>query len=361
MAMLATASAPEVIRNPQAKTRRPRRIIGPLLLAAFVLFFGHEVSRRLFGWNFHTVIAGRVYRGAQPTPHFIEQLALDHGVRTIINLRGCGLPVDWYLQESQAVQDLGLNLEDICFSATRLPSSVELRRLVEVLDLAAYPVYLHCRRGADRTGMAAVIVMLLQPETKLAEARAQLGLWYGHVALGGTRVMDQFVDLYEEWLGKQGRAHDSATFRHWLLEEYNGGWCSSRFEEVTPLFQNGNDGPDAVLNSSALEPARPGCPLGYRLRVRNTGTKEWRMRVGSQSGVHVGYQVWDGDRLVAEGRGGMMDRRVAPGDSVAVTLVIAPLPRAGKFRLLVDMVEEQHCWFYQAGSEPYEEELVVAQ
>ena len=69
----------------------------------------------------------------------------------------------------------------------------------------------------------------------------------------------------------------------------------------------------------------------------------------------------DGERLVAEGRAGLMDRRVAPGDSVAVTLVIAPLPRSGKFRLLVDMVEEQHCWFYQAGSEPYEEELVLGE
>jgi protein tyrosine phosphatase (PTP) superfamily phosphohydrolase (DUF442 family) len=363
MAMLATASAPEVLRIPQAKPRRRLRFLGPLGLAALVLFLGHEVGRRLLGWNFHTVIAGRVYRGAQPTPRFIEQLALDHGVRTIINLRGCGLPFDWYAQESQAVQNLGLNLEDICFSATRLPSSVELRRLLEVLDGVAYPVYLHCRRGADRTGMASVIVMLLEPQTKLAQARAQLGLFYGHVAVGGTRVMDQFVDLYEEWLGKQGRAHDSATFRHWLLEEYNGGWCSARFEEVTPLFQNGNISESAVvdLNPSALQPARPGSPLGLRVRVRNTGTKEWRMQVGSQSGVHVGYQVWDGDRMVAEGRGGMMDRRVPRGDSVAVTLVIAPLPRAGKYRLLVDMVEEHHCWFYQAGSEPHEEELVLVE
>jgi hypothetical protein len=247
-----------------------------------------------------------------------------------------------------------LSQEDICFSAVRLPSSAELRRLVEVLDGAEYPVYLHCRRGADRTGMAAVILMLLQTDMKLAEARRQLGLWYGHVAIGNTHVLDQIFDLYEDWLGQHGRPHERALFRHWLLEEYNGGWCSAQFEEFTPLG-HGGDG-------SALSQApRSGEPLGFRVRVRNTGTKTWHMRAGSRSGVHLAYQVWDGASLLAEGRAGMVDRQVAPGTAVTITLVVKPLPRAGRFRFLVDMAEEQHCWFYQAGSEPHEEELVLGE
>ena len=84
-------------------------------------------------------------------------------------------------------------------------------------------------RGADRTGMAGVIVMLLQSDATLADARQQLGLRYGHVAVGKTRVLDRFFDLYEDWLGKQGRSHDKAAFRHWLLEEYSGGWCGTWF------------------------------------------------------------------------------------------------------------------------------------
>jgi protein tyrosine phosphatase (PTP) superfamily phosphohydrolase (DUF442 family) len=351
MAMDLTVSTSEVSLLPEAKPRRPARWLWRLALVALLVFFCHEVSRRLFGLNFHVVVSGCVYRGAQPTPRFIEQLVKEHGVRTIINLRGCGTPADWYVKETQAVQQLGVNQEDVCFSAVRLPSSQELRRLVEVLDGAEYPIYLHCRRGADRTGMAAVIVMLLGEgrsagaSTTLAEARTQLGLWYGHVAVGETRVLDRFFDLYAEWLDEQGRAHDSATFRHWLLEEYKGGWCSARFEEFAPL---------------AAE-ARKGEPLGYRVRVRNTGTKEWRMRVGSLAGVHLAYQVWDKGSLLAEGRAGLFDRTVAPGETVSATLVVRPVPRAGRFRLLVDMAEERHCWFYQAGSEPHEEELVVVE
>ena len=85
------------------------------------------------------------------------------------------------------------------------------------------------------------------------------------------------------------------------------------------------------------------------------------MRARSLAGIHLAYQVWDGDSLLAEGRAGMMDKLVAPGEAVEITLVISPLAKAGHFRLLADMVEEQHCWFYQAGSEPHEEELVIGE
>jgi protein tyrosine phosphatase (PTP) superfamily phosphohydrolase (DUF442 family) len=333
-------------------------------LAAFLLYASYEAGRRLFGWNFHTVIAGRVYRGAQPSARQVETLVKDYGVRTIINLRGCGVPADWYAEEVKAAQRLGVNQEDICLSPVRLPSSAELRRLVEVVEGAEYPVFLHCRRGADRTGLAAVIVKALagdaaegRSKTPVAyasgspsnrvwrEARGQLGWWYGHVAVGETGILDRFFGLYEEWLAKHGGAHTSATFRHWLLEEYKGGWCSARFEGFTPLADR----------------ARRGETLSYRVRVRNSGTGSWRMRAAPNVGMHLAYQVWDGGTLLDEGRGGLFDRDVPPGEAMEVTLAVRPLRRTGRFRLLVDMVEERHCWFYQAGSEPHEEELVVGE
>ena len=339
-------------RRARANSAVSWRLIRRLALVALVVIGSYQVSRRLFGWNLHSVVEGQVYRGAQPPPELIDELVKDYGVHTIVNLRGCGLPNDWYARETQAVQRLGINQEDICFSAVRLPSAVELRRLVEVLDKTEYPIYLHCRRGADRTGLAAAIVMLLQPDESagapgptFAQARRQLGLWYGHVALGGTRVLDQFFDLYEEWLKKDQLAHNRATFRHWLLDEYSGGWCSAKFEEFAPLQAT----------------AHIGTPIGFRVRVRNTGTQDWRLSANSQVGNHLAYQVWDGPRLLAEGRAGLLEKRVRPGATLTVTLVVKPLKKTGRFRLLVDMAEEQHCWFYQTGSEPHEEELVVVQ
>jgi protein tyrosine phosphatase (PTP) superfamily phosphohydrolase (DUF442 family) len=347
MAMLATPSESELLARP--KPRRRKSLVTPKMLVrlglmALIVFFGYEAGRRLVGSNFHTVLPGRVYRGAQPTAGQIEALAREHGIRTIINLRGCGLPEEWYDEETRASQRLGLNQEDLSFSALRLPSAGELRRLVEVLDGAEYPVYLHCRRGADRTGMAAAMVLLLQTDKTYAESRSQLGLWYGHLSFGKTGVLDRFFDLYEDWLAKEKRSHDRATFRHWLLNEYQGGWCHATIEECKPLQAQ----------------ARKGEPIGFRVRVRNQGTKEWPLRASALAGVHLGYQIWDGENLLAYGRAGLRDANVPAGTSIPLTLVVAPLPRAGRFRLLVDMVEEGHCWFYQAGSEPHEEELVVA-
>ena len=338
-AMLALPTLDEPPARPRPSFRAARWAV----LLLFLITLCWQLGPRLFGMNFHTVIPGRVYRGAQPTPRFLDELVKVHGVRTIINLRGCGLPFEWYLKESRKVQELGITLEDICFSALRLPSSLELRRLVEVLDRVEYPVYLHCRRGADRTGLAAVIVLLLQPGIELADAHKHLGLWYGHVSLGKTQVLDQFFALYEEWLAKHGYRHEPANFRRWLLDEYRGGWCSAEMEEFTPL-------------QSATH---KGKAMGWRVKVRNTGVRTWSMRANSQVGMHLAYQIWDGAVMLIEGRAGLFDKEVAPGESVEMTLVTPPLGVAGRFRLIAGMAEEDHCWFYQAGSEPHEEELWI--
>jgi hypothetical protein len=62
--------------------------------------------------------------------------------------------------------------------------------------------------------------------------------------------------------------------------------------------------------------------------------------------------------VVFEGRAGMLDRVVAPGERIQVVMIVPPLPR-GDYRLLVDMIEEGHCWFHQTGSAPWEEELAI--
>ncbi len=323
--------------------RRGLRFYWLLSLVALLALAGWLAWHVLFGFNFHVVIPGRVYRGAQPAPAALETMVKEHGIRTIVNLRGCGDPNDWYLRECRSVHDLGIAQEDFTFSAARLPPAGEIRRLVDVLDHADYPLFLHCRRGSDRTGMASVILLLLQPNSNLADTRHQLSPRFGHVPIGKTGVLDRFFDLYENWLGEMHQEHSPEVFRRWLFSEYQGGWCSARIEEFTPLNED----------------SRVGQPIGYRVRVRNLGNQTWHMRPGERAGFHLGYFIWEKGRLVREGRAGLFERDVQPEGSVDMTLVIPPLNKAGRYRLLADMVEEQHCWFYQAGSEPREVELIV--
>src|SRR5260370_22516227 len=214
--MLRTAEAAPLSLPTVPRWRRSRfRAMLWGCLCGLVLATAVEARRVFLGANVHTVVPGRVYRCAQPAAAALEQLVKAYGLRTVVNLRGCGNPLPWYLEESRATHALDVAHEDICFSAGRLPSAPELGRLVEVLDRAEYPLLLHCRRGADRTGLAATVVRLLQTDEPLAPARRQLSLRYGHIALGRPAYLDQFFDLYADWLRLRGIDHAPAAFRHW--------------------------------------------------------------------------------------------------------------------------------------------------
>jgi hypothetical protein len=40
-------------------------------------------------------------------------------------------------------------------------------------------------------------------------------------------------------------------------------------------------------------------------------------------------------------------------------IAIPPIHEPGRYRLLIDMVDELHCWFHQTGSDPLEQEIEV--
>jgi len=335
----AESASPSVFPKPR-KTRSRLRLAFLLGTGGMVLMFGVEAGRVVLGFNFHTVVAGKVYRGAQPGPDDLESIIPRYHIQTVINLRGNCDPSDWYREECRTIQKLGVSQEDVCFSSGRLPSQGELRRLVEVLDNATYPVFFHCRRGADRTGMASCLYLLLKTDATLAQARAQLNLRHGHFALGRTAYLDAFFDMYAGWL--EGRKHSSDSFRRWLLEEYKSGGRSFQVESLT------------------WEDPHVGQPCGFKLRVRNTGAVSWQMRPGSTAGFRLGIDVFDPmEKRVPMKYWGLKDAVVPPGQAIDLAFVVPAFPAPGRYRLLIDMVDPTQGWFYQLGSEPHEEELVV--
>lgn len=213
-----------------------------------------------------------------------------------------------------------------------------------MLERSDYPLVLHCRRGADRTGLAAAVALLLLTDATPAQAARQLWPRYGHVALGRPAYLDQFLALYADWLRAQKLAHSPAVFRRWATREYRPAPCSAAVE---------------LLGPKPLR-VRRGEPAAVRVRARNTSGRTWRFRPVLTAGVHLGFHVWDErDVQVAEDRAGLYDADVPPGGSIEVTLALPPLARAGRYRLMVDLSDERQCWFFQAGSEPLEEELEV--
>lgn len=312
---------------------------GGLLGAGLAL--GAEATGVLLGRNEHAVIPGRVYRCAQPSASELERSIKRYGIRTLLNLRGCNPLEAWYLDEARTAHRLDVAQEDVCTSAGRLPSVHEVRRLVEVFDRAAYPVLLHCKRGSDRTGLASAVALLSQTNTPLDEAARQLGWRYGHVPLGRPAYLQGFLRQYRAWLDAQTREHSREAFRHWLAAAYLPAGYQCRIEP---------------LDLPAWLPVRK--PAYLRFRACNTGSDSWRLRPEKTAGVHLAFVLWDrAGNKVGTGRAGMRDAEIQPGASVDLTIALPRVAAAGTYRLLVDMADEQHLWFFQGGSEPWEREI----
>lgn len=339
--MHATAVA-DATAPPKPARKLPRRLILTCLILLVLAWPAWQIRHHFFGGNVHEVIPGILYRGAQPTAASLEKLANQHKIRTVLNVRGCCWPDDWYVAEAKTCQKLGINLEDVCFSAVHLPSRHEVGMLVEVLDRAERPIFVHCRHGSDRTGIASMTAQLLLQDTTFDAAHYQLGLRFGHMPVGKTTVLDRFMQLYAEWLERTSQQHDAKNFRHWLLEEYRGGWCDAQFVKVERFEGSLTKG------------------MQYMVRVKNTGPTAWHFRPTKTAGHHVAFKVVnDMHTIVYEGRGGMFDKIVNPGEAIEVVLIVPPINGKGHFSLMIDMIEEGHCWFHQTGSELYHEEFDI--
>src|SRR5258708_7498222 len=96
--------------------------------------------------NFHSV-SDRLYRGGQPTREGINSLA-KIGIRTLINLRTGN-----DREEEKLVKAAGMRYVHVPMSGLSAPSHQQIASVLEVLDDASEsPVFIHGRRGADRTG-----------------------------------------------------------------------------------------------------------------------------------------------------------------------------------------------------------------
>lgn len=321
-----------------------------LMGGGVLLAFGYEAGRVLLGNNIHTVIPGRVYRSAQLSQQELERVIVQRGVRTVVNLRGCCPDMTWYQGDAWAVCHQGIHLEDITLSAKRYPHPGEIQRLVQVFDQAEYPLLLHCARGADRTGLASTLALLLLTSSSLSEARRQLWPRYGHWPVGRTAVIDRFFDYYQAWLAAQGWHHTPQRLREWVTHHYCPGPFRARLQIVQPQ-----------------PPLR--WPAGQaqvlKLCAVNDALEPWLFVPGGSGGVQLRYSLFvhGSGRLLFREWAGRCRRWVAPGQAIELLLGFPPLP-AGRYLLHADLVDLQpidllDSDFAQYGSEPLQQTVWV--
>lgn len=125
--------------------------------------------------DFHQVDAN-VCRGRQPSDEGFQALS-KMGVKTIIDMRGGFIHLP---REKKVVNGLGMQYVEERFSGIFAPRDEQVAKLLAVMeDPASTPVFVHCRRGADRVGVLIACYRMAHDhwtnEQAYQEAR-QLGL-----------------------------------------------------------------------------------------------------------------------------------------------------------------------------------------
>lgn len=134
------------------------------------------------GPNFHAVEEGKLYRSAQLKPKELKHFIETRGIKTIINLMGPAPGSAWYEQEHATAKEFGAAVHDLQWYIDHLPTTENLRRLLDFYDTAPQPILIHCREGADRTGECAAIWRLHKQGYTNHAALEQLRLKYRHFA-----------------------------------------------------------------------------------------------------------------------------------------------------------------------------------
>ena len=187
------------------------------------LFVDHAVLR--LGWrNWGTVAPGRLYRSNHPSPWQMRRAARAAGIRTVINLRGhresCGSDA---LGRAVAAE-LGLRHVDAPLESRGAPHRDRILRLAGLFAELPEPVLIHCKSGADRTGLAAGLWLMLQGRP-VEEAMRQLSWRFGHVSASRTGILDAFFRDYARFT----REHGPKPFLDWVRDDYDEAGLRARF------------------------------------------------------------------------------------------------------------------------------------
>ena len=311
----------------------------PLKLIIFAVLAGVGVWWWVTRPNFHVVLPARVYRSAQPTPEQLREYHDRYHIHTVVNLRGPWTGDKWYEDEHRAGDELGMKVIDINLINHQLPPLDELRRLIKVLDESPDPILLHCRSGADRTGLASAIARLLAGDS-LDQCRKEYSLWFGHTGMAHGSHLPNLLDLYRDWLVENKQPHTVEGFRNWVDSLETLHYFSA---SIKPIAY-----PQKV-------PA--GHPWDLRVEVTNTSKVAWpcdesQMQVfcwivDSQTDDKVKFSV------------DMPRKAMPPGDKTELTVPIPPIALPGQYTLEVDVCDGKGIKFRVMGPYSWKDELTV--
>lgn len=141
-----------------------------------------------------------LYRGGQPGDADFNEL-LELGVKTIISLRWSS---EILRDEREQAASLGLNYFAIPLSYVFFPTRHEIAKFLKILDnQALHSIFVHCKYGADRTGMMIAFYRMEREGWSAPRAYAEMKACGYHSVL--VRHFKYAVLGYERRLQRRSR------------------------------------------------------------------------------------------------------------------------------------------------------------
>jgi tyrosine-protein phosphatase SIW14 len=135
-------------------------------------------------------VSSFLYRGGEPSSVGIEELGA-MGIKTIIDLR---LRSASTYMEKQQVEKLGMKYIGFPLGELSAPTNTQVEQLLTLLIRHdSGPIFIHCRRGKDRTGMIIACYRIQHDHWTNAEAQAEANK-YGMSHL--ERAMRSYISQF---------------------------------------------------------------------------------------------------------------------------------------------------------------------
>ena len=191
---------------------------------AFVRWIDHEILR--VRWHNFSKIAPGVYRSNHPT-HQRFQTYSEMGIETIVNLRGEN-HFAFHKFEVESCNQLGLKLVNIPLSARRAAPRHLMLELIDNLHNIKTPFLIHCKSGADRTGLAAAIYLMECCSVPVNQAKKELSLKFYHLNFTQTGILDFIL-----WKYQNHNSKENIEFRTWVELEYDHLQIMTEFSNLS--------------------------------------------------------------------------------------------------------------------------------
>ena len=172
----------------------------------------HGILR--YWWRNFEEVAPGVYRSNHPHHARFAEYA-EMGISSVLNLRGTSAYAH-YLFEVESCEALGLDLVTVHLGARHAPDQHRLVELLDAFEATQKPMLMHCKSGADRTGLAAAFYLLLYTTASDAEVRRQLSFKYLHIRKSSTGILDHVLETY-----LAARDATGIGLREWVETEYD--------------------------------------------------------------------------------------------------------------------------------------------